>query len=336
MTGTNTKESFIEKKQVYFSIIIPMYNREATIRRCLDSALSQDFKNYEVIVVDDASEDGSSAVVESYLPNPQIILVKSPENHGVCAARGLGVSHSSGKWIMFIDSDDTFHPGAFQVIHDEVSSAPEEVNEVRFCYWSQEYNLVTPVPFMPEGIIGFPEYLHWLDEVENSDLFYCHRREIYDEISWPQDRSMPNHFFLKLASKFKIKMLRQVIGTMHNDAGNRMTNAQRGQGPSYPRMLKGNYDDAVALSGELLEFKDELKKYCPKRYKLWKRTTGYLYFKAGCRVKGCRYMLSYLVKNPLDATAWVRLFLGLMGPRAIQKRGKTFRDIGKKMGFEIK
>lgn len=333
MTSLPNSNIPAQKDTVFFSVIIPMYNRAKLIFRCLDSCVSQDFKDYEIIVVDDASQDDSVAVVESYLPNPNVRLVKTPENRGLCAARGLGVAHAKGKWIMFIDSDDTFHPGAFQTIYDKVTSVPDEVSEVRFCYWSQEYNSVTPIPLMPEGIIGFGEYLQWTNEVKNSDVFYCHRREIYDEVSWPRDRRYADLFFLQLASKFKMIMSNQVIGTMYNDADNRNVNLKRGLGP---KIFQGAYDNAMGMNEAMAEFGDELKKYCPKKYKLWKRTTGYFYFKAGCRLKGCRYMLSYLVKNPLDATGWAKFFLGLMGPQAIQKRGKTFRDIGKKMGFEIK
>ena len=98
-----------DKDGFFFSVITPMYNREATIGRCLDSCLSQSFDDYEVVIVDDGSEDNSVRVVESYLPNPHITLVKSSENRGLGPARGFGVAHSKGKWLIYLDKIGRAH-----------------------------------------------------------------------------------------------------------------------------------------------------------------------------------------------------------------------------------
>lgn len=323
MTSLSADKTLPQKDRVFFSIIIPMYNRATLIRRCLDSCLSQNFKDYEIIVVDDGSEDNSVAVVESYLPNPHIILVKSPENRGVCAARGLGVVHAKGKWVMFMDSDDVFHPGAFQIIYETVNAAPQQVSEVRFCYWREEISHVTPIPLMPEGILCFSEYLQWLDKVKNSDLLYCQRREIHNVVTWPQDRRFESQFHLKVASKFKMMMSRQVVGTMYNDADNRIITGK--WQTSNTKKLQTAYDNALSMREMLEEFGDELKKHCPGRYKLLKRSVGNCYFRAGYRLKGCRYILAYLLNHPLDVAGWGVFVLGMMGPKVIDRAAKRFR-----------
>lgn len=90
------------------SVIIPVYNREETILRAVDSVFSQTWKDLELIIVDDGSTDQTATILsERY---PQEIQLLSQENQGVSAARNFGVRESSGKWIAFLDSDDYWHP----------------------------------------------------------------------------------------------------------------------------------------------------------------------------------------------------------------------------------
>jgi len=342
MTNVVAEEEFVEKKQVFFSIIIPMYNRVLTIRRCLDSALSQDFKDYEIIVVDDASEDDSIAVVETYLPNHHLKLVKSQENRGVCAARGLGIKHACGKWIMFIDSDDVFHPGAFETIYEETNKAPAEVSEVRFCYFCEALGKVTPIPMMPQGVFGFIEYLKWFEEYfklgnkGNSDLLYCQRREIYNFISWPTDRQFETLYHLELASKIKMIMSRKVVGTMYDDAPERLTRSIS----TLPdeKSLAVDRDSANSNAKLLNDYGKQLKQYCPSAYEILHSRVGRLYMQCGEKVKGCRYLLKYLRMHPISLTGWGMLVLGLIGPRMMnwgnRQFGKNIRTIGKKLGVE--
>jgi len=316
MNNTIIRAEVPEGSQVFFSIIVPMYNRAATIRRCLDSCLSQDFDRYEVIVVDDSSEDDSVATVESYLPNPHIVLVKNPQNRGVCFARGSGVKHARGKWVMFIDSDDAFHPGAFQTIYEEVNNVPPEVSEVRFCYFCEAIGKVTPIPMMPEGILGFPEYLKWYGEYiklgkkANSDLLYCQRREIYDFTSWPADRQHETLYHVELASKIKMIMSRKVIGTMYDDAPDRVTRQSLGQ-PSWKSQIIIR-DNANARAKILRDYGKQIKQYCPNWYESSRRNTGRLYMQCGEKLKGCRYLLKYLTMRPFSLSGWGILILGLI------------------------
>lgn len=89
------------------SVIVPVYNVEAYIGRCLDSLLSQTQQGVEILVIDDGSTDGSGGIVSRYeSENPEKIRAFHVENRGVSAARNLGVSKASGKYLTFIDSDD--------------------------------------------------------------------------------------------------------------------------------------------------------------------------------------------------------------------------------------
>lgn len=89
------------------SIIIPVYNGEKTIKRCVDSILNQTFKDLEIILVDDGSKDSSLDICNSLADENKKIKVFSQSNCGSSVARNLGIEKSNGKYIMFCDCDDT-------------------------------------------------------------------------------------------------------------------------------------------------------------------------------------------------------------------------------------
>lgn len=88
------------------SIIIPVYNSEATIRQCLDSILALEFHDYEVLMVDDGSDDLSYQICEEYSQEDTRFHVFRKENGGVSSARNLGLKKCSAPWVTFVDSDD--------------------------------------------------------------------------------------------------------------------------------------------------------------------------------------------------------------------------------------
>lgn len=105
------------------SVIIPMYNVEKYIGECLDSLLAQTFKEFEVIVVDDCSTDGSSAIIESYIPKfegrLQIFkLDKKSEGGGGSLPRKKGLELSCGKYVFFLDADDTITATGFEELYE--------------------------------------------------------------------------------------------------------------------------------------------------------------------------------------------------------------------------
>lgn len=92
---------------MFFSIIVPVYNVEKYLRKCLDSLLCQEYKDYEVIIVDDGSEDGSGYIADEYvLRYPTRLKVIHQNNKGLGGARNTGIDASTGEYLVFIDSDD--------------------------------------------------------------------------------------------------------------------------------------------------------------------------------------------------------------------------------------
>lgn len=88
------------------SVIVPVYNVEKYIRRCVDSILSQTFTDFELLLVDDGSKDKSAVICDGYVTDDHRIRVLHKENGGVSSARNLGIEEAKGEWISFVDADD--------------------------------------------------------------------------------------------------------------------------------------------------------------------------------------------------------------------------------------
>lgn len=94
------------------SIIVPVYNAERTIRRCIDSILAQQYTDFELLLVDDGSGDSSGAICDAYAAQDARVRVFHQENAGVSAARNLALDQAQGVYLQFLDSDDWITPDA--------------------------------------------------------------------------------------------------------------------------------------------------------------------------------------------------------------------------------
>lgn len=107
------------------SIIIPVYNAERFLRRCLDSVLNQSYSNWECIIVDDGSKDSSFAICDEYVKTDSRFKVIHKENGGVSEARNIGLSQLSGEWVTFVDSDDELTLDALKYFTEGMERYPK-------------------------------------------------------------------------------------------------------------------------------------------------------------------------------------------------------------------
>lgn len=117
------------------SIIIPIFNRSKFLAKCIDSILSQTYKDFQLILVDDGSTDGSENICDSYAKQDNRISVIHQKNSGVVAARKIGISQATGEYIAFVDSDDWVDSCMYEIL---MSKAIETNADIVFC----DYNLV--------------------------------------------------------------------------------------------------------------------------------------------------------------------------------------------------
>lgn len=115
MTNSNPK----------ISVIIPVYNVEKYLEKCLDSVINQTYKNLEIICINDGSPDNSHTILEEYAKKDERIIVINQENAGVSAARNHGLDIATGEYIAFVDSDDWLEPECYELAVDAYFSNPK-------------------------------------------------------------------------------------------------------------------------------------------------------------------------------------------------------------------
>lgn len=98
------------------SVIVPVYNVESYLRRCVDSILSQTFSDFELILVDDGSPDRCADICDAYAAMDPRVSVIHQQNCGLAGARNAGIEKAVGEWVCFIDSDDCVHPEMLQMM----------------------------------------------------------------------------------------------------------------------------------------------------------------------------------------------------------------------------
>ena len=120
------------RMSIKYSVIVPVYNSETTIRRCVDSLLAERYEDAEIILVNDGSKDSSGEICESFASEYSNIIYICKENGGVSTARNAGLDAAIGRYVLFEDSDDYVKPGFFHTV-DEVE-AKFSADLIQFSY----------------------------------------------------------------------------------------------------------------------------------------------------------------------------------------------------------
>lgn len=126
------------------SIIVPVYNVKEYLEKCIDSILNQSFKNFELILVDDGSTDGSEIICDEYALKDDRIKVIHKENGGQSSARNMGLDIAIGKYIGFVDSDDWIEIDMYEILYELITSSQKDIANVgiKFLYldYSRSYS----------------------------------------------------------------------------------------------------------------------------------------------------------------------------------------------------
>ncbi|HEM5188819.1 TPA: glycosyltransferase, partial [Streptococcus suis] len=129
--------------KILLSVIIPVYQVEKYLKRCIDSVLAQKFIDYEIILVDDGSTDSSPEICDEYsIEHPHISVIHK-ENGGLSDARNVGIKHAVGEYIFFLDSDDWISPTMFESLKEIISSKKHDIIhfDLQFCK-NEQFNCV--------------------------------------------------------------------------------------------------------------------------------------------------------------------------------------------------
>ncbi|WP_279155106.1 glycosyltransferase family 2 protein [Thomasclavelia cocleata] len=187
------------------SVIVPIYNVEKYLGKCIDSVLKQTFYNYELILVDDGSYDNSPQICDEYAAKDKRIKVIHIPNCGVAAARNVGLDNVKGKYISFVDSDDFIEETMLEDMFSLIKSNDYELAMCNFRIYREDIDTIRTEEFSIEGTV--------LDQKELYEKLYAkngwsyvvlwnklYKKEIFDNIRFPvgkihEDEYMIHHIF---------------------------------------------------------------------------------------------------------------------------------------------
>jgi glycosyltransferase involved in cell wall biosynthesis len=194
------------------SIIIPAYNAESTIKKCIDSLINQTYKNIEIIIINDGSNDKTSDVLEEYEQKDERIKVINNENHGVSFSRNMGIDLADGDYITFVDSDDYLDVNCFEKI---IQKMPEDVDILRYNFKIDGIQKYSNNLFdLKNKIIEINEqtkmnlYRHFLtfnEPIPNFVMLLLIKKEIAKTTKFHENLTMMEdvHYYLQLFQKAK-------------------------------------------------------------------------------------------------------------------------------------
>lgn len=179
------------------SIIIPVYNVENYLKTCLDAVTHQHFQDFEVILVDDGSTDGSPAICDEAAKQDERIHVLHQKNGGLSAARNAGLDLAKGEWIGFLDSDDYPLPDMYEKLLD---AAEKSRADIAVCNYFRVDTRNQPIENseteMESGVLTQKEALRKVlkvvFQIANNKIY---RRHIFDHLRYPENK-LNEDFFL--------------------------------------------------------------------------------------------------------------------------------------------
>lgn len=231
-----------------FSVIIPLYNKELSIRNTLLSVLEQNFEDFEIIVVDDGSTDRS--LIEAQSIHDKRINIYSKENGGVSSARNYGIKKAKFEWICFLDGDDLWHTNHLSVVNEMIQIFPSN----KLFATSFEYSDGRNRPFNKNRdrfslienyfLDSYTEHLIW------TSVFIANI-ECFNEACFPEGISVGEDLLLfsKLVKVYPLVKANDITAVYRLDAENRSVSSNYNMQRSFLSIL--NFDEMSSKSEKL-------------------------------------------------------------------------------------
>ena len=228
------------------SIIVPVYNTEKYLERCLNSILSQTFTDFELLLINDGSTDSSGGICDEYATKDSRIRVFHKKNSGVTSARRLGVEESKGEYISFVDSDDNLYPKSLEILINNVTSNDIDI-------------IVSDIA--NESTISGYEFVKYslLGCVQASIWGRLYRKDLFDNASFDVSRNLivGEDLFMNIKVGLKARLVKLINQNVYNyyKNPNSITNTI-----TVSLEYETFYIDEISrgLGDKINEFKDEL------------------------------------------------------------------------------
>jgi glycosyltransferase involved in cell wall biosynthesis len=295
--------------QTFFSVVIPVYNRQSDIRRCIQSVLEQTFKNFECIVVDDCSTDKTVEIIQS-IHDDRVELIQHEYNRGVCPARGTGTKHAKADWLIYLDSDWTLKPDALFVFCDCIRSVSDKVGIIGARIQIDNGEIWPTI--MPQGEIGYIDWLKWKQSLQNGgyDYLSCRRKEAVNTYPWPEVNVYETQIEFRILQKWKVFFVDAVLGIEYLTAENSISRTR-----TFVSLMKRKKVASLHSQDncECIEvFGSDLKKFAPRLYAATLFSAIYWSLLAKDRCKSIKLTLQYFKQIKFDTNIFFVVLCGLI------------------------
>ena len=210
----------------HFSIIMPLYNKAPYIRKAVESVAGQTYKDWELVVVDDGSDDGGGSIVKTVDDN-RIRLVRQ-DNAGVSAARNLGVKESTAQWICFLDADDWWEPTFLEEMAGLIERHPS-AGIYGTGYWIVKNGKKQVAPIgvdegFTEGEISYCQVYAKTLCMPLTSITVCIPRAVFDSVGGFNDKlCMAEDFdlWIRIALKYNVVFLNRQLAYYNQDVNSK-------------------------------------------------------------------------------------------------------------------
>lgn len=170
------------------SVIIPVYNTEKYLKKCVDSFLNQTYSNLEIILIDDGSTDSSPLMCDKYKLQDDRIVVIHKENGGLSDARNVGIENSSGSMITFFDSDDFVDEDYIEYLYDLKTTANVQLSVCAYNITNEDGNILFTMNSGKDDLLTKEEFFKKMLNEEGITVSACFKlydRRLFDNIRFP-------------------------------------------------------------------------------------------------------------------------------------------------------
>ena len=212
------------------SVIVPIYNVERYLEKCVDSILNQTYQHLEIILVDDGSPDNCGAICDQYSAADQRIKVIHKQNGGLSDARNAGLDLACGDFIAFVDSDDTIMPEMIKKLYQRIDI---DRSDMAFCGYKQvnQYGDVLSEVFLPDNVLTGYEALK-ISYEKNGVLFTIacnklYKKQLFQNTRFPVGKYHEDEYttYLVLDQCSRISIIRETLYIYYQRADSIMQEA---------------------------------------------------------------------------------------------------------------
>lgn len=255
----------------FFTVIIPLYNKENYVESALKSILNQTFTDFEVIIVNDCSTDNSVSKIESYL-SEKVTLIHHEKNKGLSAARNTGIQNAKAEYITYLDADDIWKPNFIELIKELIDTFNEA--KIFATNYEEVYGNKVVIPqngtkFLAKNakqIIDF--FKHNLQQGIYNHGSVCFHKSVFEKVGFYDETltfSEDIDFNIRANSHFKLAYF-NVIGMQYNMQSENQITTSKISDKSLPDYSK--YDDLALQNPDLKKYLDFERYVLAKHLKL--------------------------------------------------------------------